>query len=129
MHLMIMLLTLLAPSLALSAGTIYKSVDKQGNVTYSSKPPAAGVRTERLAVPPPPTEEDVRRAEEQAQKLKEQAARLEQERKAREQGQGVAGTVEGQPGDNTELPLPILTAPPPPEPKPPPPPPPPPSVR
>jgi len=70
MHRQILLVMLLVPSIALAAEPIYKSVDEQGSVTYSAQPPATGVKSETIAVPPPPSEEDVRRAEEQASKVK-----------------------------------------------------------
>jgi len=80
----ILLVMLLVSSIALAAEPIYKSVDEQGNVTYSAQPPATGAKLETIAVPPPPSEEDVRRAEEQAGKVKAQADELEKERKVRE---------------------------------------------
>jgi hypothetical protein len=69
------------------ADPIYKSVDSAGNVTYSSTPPA-GVKAEKVDVPPPPTEEDTRQAMERVKQAEERASdlessRLEQEAKER----------------------------------------------
>jgi len=93
MHRQILLVMLLVPSIALAAEPIYKSVDEQGNVTYSAQPPATGAKSETIAVPPPPSEEDVQRAEEQASKVKVQAEELEKERKAREAEQATAAAA------------------------------------
>ena len=82
-RLFLMVTLLCWPALA-AAEKIYKWVDEQGNVHYSSQPPRQGaVKTQTVPVPPPPSPEDVRRAEEQTEKIKQRAAELEQERKAR----------------------------------------------
>lgn len=68
-----------------AADKVYKWVDEQGKVQYSSQPPRTGaVKAERVPVAPPPSPEDVRRAEEQTEQIKQRAAELEQERMARE---------------------------------------------
>lgn len=70
---------------ASGADPVYKWVDEQGKVHYSSEPPRQGaVKTESIPVPPPPSPEDVRRAQEQTEKLKRRVQELEQDRKARE---------------------------------------------
>jgi len=69
------------------ADPIYKSVDSAGNVTYSSTPPA-GVKAEKVDVPPPPTEEDTRQATERVKQAEERASEMESnrlEQQAREQ--------------------------------------------
>ena len=106
-HRLIWLLILLAPAPAFPADPIYKSVDPQGNVTYSATPPPEGVSSERLVAPAPPTEEDVQRAEAQTRKLKEQAAELERERKAREAEQAAAAEdAVPPPGRTVVIPVP-----------------------
>lgn len=76
---------LLWASSAAGADPVYKWVDDQGQVHYSSQPPRQGaVKTESIPVPPPPSPEDVRRAQEQTEKLKQRTRELEEERKARE---------------------------------------------
>lgn len=72
-------------SSAVAADPVYKWVDEQGKVHYSSQPPRRGaVKVETVPVPPPPSPEEVRRAEEATERLKQQAADLEREREARE---------------------------------------------
>jgi Domain of unknown function (DUF4124) len=61
------------------ADPIYKSVDSAGNVTYSSTPPK-GVKAERVDVPPPPTEEETRKAMERVKQADERASELESSR-------------------------------------------------
>ena len=105
MHRQILLVMLLVPSIALAAEPIYKSVDEQGSVTYSAQPPATGVKSETIAVPPPPSEEDVRRAEEQASKVKAQADELEKERKSREAEQAAAAAAAPPAGSTVVIPV------------------------
>lgn len=107
MHRQILLMMLLVPSIALAAEPIYKSVDEQGNVTYSAQPPATGVKSETITVPPPPSEEDVRRAEEQASKVKAQADELEKERKSREPEQAAAAATAAPPAGTTVV-IPVV---------------------
>lgn len=81
----LMVATLLWASAAVAADPVYKWVDEQGKAHYSSQPPRQGaVKSERVAVPPPLSPEDVQRAEQQTEKLRQRAAELERERKARE---------------------------------------------
>ena len=105
MHRQILLVMLLVPSIALAAEPIYKSVDEQGSVTYSAQPPATEVKSETIAVPPPPSEEDVRRAEEQASKVKAQADELEKERKSREAEQAAAAAAAPPAGTTVVIPV------------------------
>lgn len=81
-----------------SADTIYKHVDEQGNVTYSSAPPKGGGKVKKLDVPDKPSAEEVAAARRQLEEEKRQLeaydaerrrqeaerARLEQERATRE---------------------------------------------
>ena len=85
-HVLPWLLAIL-PLQAAHADPIYKSVDSAGNVTYSSTPPA-GVKAEKVEVPPPPTEEETRQAMERVKQAEEHASELESsrlEQQAREQ--------------------------------------------
>lgn len=72
-----------------------KSVDEQGNVTYSDRPLPGAVKSETVPVDPAPSEEEVQAARERlekTEKMAEEARRareekqkkLEEERKARE---------------------------------------------
>jgi len=69
-----------------AAGKIYKSIDEQGNVIYSEKPLPGAEQSKAISVPPPPSPEDVRRAEEETRRIKERADAMEAERKGRELG-------------------------------------------
>ena len=59
---------------------IYKIVDDEGNVTYSSEPPKAGNDVEVIDPLPPPTEEDVKAAEQRQRDIEEEFSRLDQQR-------------------------------------------------
>ena len=65
------------------ADELYKSVDSAGNVTYSSTPPQTG-KVEKLDVAPPPSEAEIRDAEERLKKNAAQAEELEAERREKE---------------------------------------------
>lgn len=71
------------PLLVVAETPVYRSVDKEGNVVYSTRPPPDAVKSEQVGIPPAPPEAEVRRAEEEASKRKEQLERLEQERRQR----------------------------------------------
>jgi hypothetical protein len=64
---------------AAHADPIYKSVDSAGNVTYSSTPPA-GVKVEKVDVPPSPTEEETRQATERMKQVEKRASEMESSR-------------------------------------------------
>ena len=59
---------------------IYKIVDEEGNVTYSSEPPKTGNDVEVIDPLPPPTEEDVKAAEQRQRDIEEEFSRLDQQR-------------------------------------------------
>lgn len=63
-----------------AAVPIYKWVDDAGRVTYSSLPPPAGVRAEKVEPAPQPALEDVRQAEESTERARALARELEAER-------------------------------------------------
>jgi hypothetical protein len=65
---------------AAHAGPVYKSVDRAGNVTYSSSPPAAGAAAQKLEVPPAPSEAETREAQERLRRAQERANELESQR-------------------------------------------------
>lgn len=77
-----LLFAALACSSAL-ADELYKSVDRAGNVTYSSTPPK-GSKAEKLEVAPPPTAAEIREAEERLKKNAAQANELEAQRRDKE---------------------------------------------
>lgn len=80
---------LVAVLAALSPGAgaetpIYKSIGKDGAVTYSSKPPADAVEVQPLALPPPPAEQSQAEALERTAEQKKLADELAEARKQRE---------------------------------------------
>ena len=83
--------TLGAPSLAL-AEEIFKSVDADGNVTYSSVPPGEAVDTQTVSVPDAPSEEQQQEAVQRDKQLQGAADSLAQERSARDKQR--SGTVQ-----------------------------------
>ncbi len=66
------------------ASPLYKWVDRTGQVTYSSRPPPAGIQAEKVQAPPQPTAEEVRQTEERAKKIEEKANELEAQRRQQE---------------------------------------------
>ena len=67
------------------ADKIYKSVDAEGNVTYSSEPPDDSVNVERIRVAPSPGEEQLRAAQERERRISESANTLADQREQREE--------------------------------------------
>ena len=59
---------------------IYKIVDEDGNVTYSSDPPETGNTVEVIESVPPPTEEDVEAARQRQRDIEEEFSKLDQQR-------------------------------------------------
>ncbi len=72
---------LLALSPASLAETVYKAMDEQGNVTYSSVRPSGAAHVERVVVSPAPRAEERAAAQARAVRLKAQGAQLEEKRK------------------------------------------------
>jgi hypothetical protein len=62
------------------AEPLYKWVDSTGQVTYSSTPPPAGIKAEKVKVLHPPSDEDIKQAEERVKRTEEQASELENKR-------------------------------------------------
>mgnify|MGYP001546690587 FL=1 len=69
----LMLICLLAVSGSLTAQQVYRSVDEQGNVSYSGEPPANAQAVETISVDPGPSADQRREAEKRASEM-EQAA-------------------------------------------------------
>jgi TolA-binding protein len=70
-----------------AADEVYKSIDAQGRVTYSAKPPpsASDEMVEEVKIRPGPTEEQVQQAEQQAKALQELTQQTQEQRQAQEQ--------------------------------------------
>jgi Domain of unknown function (DUF4124) len=69
---------------AAHAATLYKWRDTAGHVTYSSRPPPAGIRAERMTGAPPPDAEALRQAEARAKKAQALATEMEAARRQQE---------------------------------------------
>jgi len=89
--------------LAMLAGTaaaeqIYRSVDAQGNVTFSSQPPTNSVTVDKVSVQPGPSEAAQREAQERMQR---------QEATANELGEANASRVQQRPQATPAVPEPV----------------------
>ncbi|WP_457674991.1 hypothetical protein [Thiolapillus sp.] len=76
--------------LVLCAGSLQaqppiKSVDQEGNITYSDKPAADAVSTTVVPMDPGPGEEEMKAAQERVKKTREEAEKAAAERKALEE--------------------------------------------
>lgn len=83
----IALLVLPAVSSVGFAYNIYKSVDAQGNVTYSSSPQSDASSVERVNLPPAPSSESVAAAKERESQIVAAGDTMTQDRKARTEEQ------------------------------------------
>jgi Domain of unknown function (DUF4124) len=59
-----------------AAGQIYRSVDAEGNVTFSSQPPANSVTVDQVSVQPGPSEAAQQEAQERMQRQESTANEL-----------------------------------------------------
>ncbi len=80
---------LLLVPLVVSAGEVFRSVDSEGNVTYTDTPPDNGVKTQRVEIPDGPSQESIRHTQERNEAIRkamEEARdqRLEKEASRRE---------------------------------------------
>ncbi|MEA3277842.1 MAG: DUF4124 domain-containing protein [Pseudomonadota bacterium] len=84
-HLPILVLSLLGVSTA-TAETVYKSIDPEGNVSYSSTPPpsSSGDVVEEVPIAPGPTQEQRQEAEQRLDDLEAASARADEQRQERE---------------------------------------------
>ena len=87
-------LVLLGTSDVALAYNIYKSVDAQGNVTYSSSPPADANMVERVKIAPAPSQESIETAKERERQIAAAGDEMSQERQTQKeaQAQGVDAT-------------------------------------
>ncbi len=67
------------------AQPIYKSIDRNGNISYSSEAATDAVRVEPVELPPPPGEDEIERAQERYLELEARDAERELERERQEQ--------------------------------------------
>jgi Domain of unknown function (DUF4124) len=69
------------------AETVYKSVDAEGNVTFSNTPPPAGVDVQQIELQPGPTPAAQQQSIEEEQNLEAQSNAIPEEESAPEQEQ------------------------------------------
>jgi len=96
MHMTILFVAGALAAGSVAAGTIYKSVDRDGNVTYSAQPLANAVRVEPLTAPEPPSEGRVAEAERQAAAIESFNERVDKERKERAKEEAERRAAAGQ---------------------------------
>lgn len=82
--------SLLAFSSFLAGDEIYRSVDAEGNVTYSDTPPAGGSESEVVELPPGPSPDAIKESTERNLEIRRAATQAQQRRLDQEQGQGDA---------------------------------------
>lgn len=66
------------------AQEIYRSVDAQGNVTYSDQPPAGDQKSEQIELPPPPSAEQIQQSETRNKAIDRAADKAERQRRHQE---------------------------------------------
>ncbi len=59
------------------ADTIYKTVDAQGNITFSNTPPPAGANAQQVDLPPGPTPAEEQQDQQQEQELENSANEMD----------------------------------------------------
>lgn len=79
------ILLLSLPASTLFADTIYKSIDKDGRVTYSTTPPANSEKSKNIDIAAPPSEERIKAAQERQERNKEAADIMDDNRKKRDE--------------------------------------------
>jgi hypothetical protein len=72
--------SLLSLSPLVMADDIYRTVDAQGNVTYSDQPPSSGQEAERVELPPGPSPERIRESEARNRAISNAAEKAENKR-------------------------------------------------
>ena len=81
----LLLLVMLAGTAA--AEQIYRSVDAEGNVTFSSQPPTGAVTVDKVSVKPGPSEAEQHAARERMQRQEATASEMSEARASRVQQQ------------------------------------------
>lgn len=77
------ILLLLASGIAI-AETIYKSIDENGKVTYSTTPPQNTEKSTSINIAPAPSQEDIKAAQDRHERNKQAAGILDENRKKRD---------------------------------------------
>jgi hypothetical protein len=85
-----------------TADTIYRSVDADGNVTFSNKPPVNAVTVDEVSVQPGPSDAAQREAQERLQRQETTANGLSEARQRRLQQQQAASPTAQEPVEREE---------------------------
>jgi len=64
--------------IGIAAAEIYKYVDAEGNVSYSSEPPPPGGKAENVTLGPEPTAQQIREAEEQQRAMQHETVKYQE---------------------------------------------------
>ena len=78
------LLTLSGLQTGVGAQQVYRSVDPQGNIIYSDKPPANAAQTQSIELLPGPGAEQVKQERQRTREIQESADKMAKDREARE---------------------------------------------
>lgn len=78
-------LAMLATMPGILSADVYWSKDADGNVVLSDTPPPGAADVSKISLPPSPSEEAVKEAEERAKRIQSQVDRFAEDRKAREE--------------------------------------------
>lgn len=71
-------------SLTILGQPVYKSVDEQGNVTYSNTPPETAKQVEKVDIKPGPSKQNTEDSQQSLETTKATAKQMEKDRKSRE---------------------------------------------
>jgi hypothetical protein len=89
------MLMLVVPAVTVADEQIYRSVDAEGNVTFSSQPPTGAVAVDKVNVRPGPSDAEQQAARERMQR---------QEATASEMSEARASRVQQQPAESIDVP-------------------------
>ena len=110
----VVLLALLLPlATAAPAGTVYKWIEPDGSITFSSTPPPDGEEVEEVEEVPvarPPSEADRQHADRRLRAMQDLAAQMERERKARAAASSAARPPPPPPEPPAPPPAPVAPA-------------------
>lgn len=83
-------LAMLATIPGILSADVYWSKDADGNVVFSDTPPPGAADVSKISLPPSPSDQAVKEAEERAKRIQSQADRFAEDRKARDEAKAKA---------------------------------------
>jgi len=75
---------LLLASSVINAETVYKSIDENGKVTYSTTPAKNATQSSNIDIAPPPSQEAIKAAQQRHERTRQAANILDENRKKRD---------------------------------------------